>query len=88
MNWEDILKESMKESGTPEDVRKRMNALLHKFFVDMDSYAQKVDLISVNSDPKFRSGLKEIVELSESLRDKLEDFLQSYFKELSDEYFD
>jgi hypothetical protein len=65
-----------------DEIRKedddRVNAMLHEFFVKMDSYVEKLQLARMSS-PKLNKELKEIEGLSEKLRDRLEDILEPYF---------
>jgi len=65
-----------------DEIRKedddRVNAMLHRFYVEMHSYIEKIQLARMSS-PKLNKELKEIDGLSEKLRDRLEDILEPYF---------
>ena len=71
--WKKILKEDDK-----------VNDMLHDFFVEMHSYVEKLQLVRLSS-PELHNELKEIGELSEQVRDKLEKVLEPYFKRLLEE---
>lgn len=74
MNWENVLKEK-------DD---KVNDMLHDFYIKMNDRVNHLQLARLSS-PELHNELKEIGELSEKLRDKLEDVLEPYFKRLRDE---
>lgn len=72
MNWENILKEG--SDG--------LNARLHRFYTEIIGHRQIAEQYLAYPLTGKRDEFKEILELSEKLQDKLEVFLESYFKKL------